>query len=394
MKDNRTGFEKFMVWFGLGALMFGTYCGANMASGAYAANYMVTKGGGHMWLLIGMFVVLMAFFCGAALDFIRVYNTRDYNSFYMSLWGLRDEDGNLKGNAGLRMIVTVFYDFYSTVIGVVTVAATMSLFASLLNSLWGIPTLIGSIISLLLFAVLSMYGAAFLRRFNTAMTIALAVSLVAILALVIGLKGDVLAERLGSLSIGSDWGTRTVKEHYWFVFLYCGICCSWGGPLSNYCDRIKTKSDAWCSGVFIGVMIGLVFLLTSLIVLPYMPDVATENAPILAICTNYLPKIMTAIYWAVVMFSVVSTGPTFIFNTSNRFIKVWKNDNVPQRMKLFIIAMAFLLLCLLLSFVGLIAICQVWYKWLGTLGIYFMGIPIIYSLYRVWKKDQAAKAAK
>ena len=32
MKDTRTGFEKFMVWFGLGALMFGTYCGANMAS--------------------------------------------------------------------------------------------------------------------------------------------------------------------------------------------------------------------------------------------------------------------------------------------------------------------------------------------------------------------------
>ena len=59
-------------------------------------------------------------------------------------------------------------------------------------------------------------------------------------------------------------------------------------------------------------------------------------------------------------------------------------------MKLFIIAMAFLLLCLLLSFVGLIAICQVWYKWLGTLGIYFMGIPIIYSLYRVWKKDKEA----
>ena len=195
MKDNRTGFEKFMVWFGLGALMFGTYCGANMASGAYAANYMVTKGGGHMWLLIGMFVVLMAFFCGAALDFIRVYNTRDYNSFYLALWGLRDENGNEKGNSFFRMLVTVFYDFYSTVIGVVTVAATMSLFASLMNSLWGVPTLFGSLISLLLFAVLSMYGAAFLRRFNTAMTISLAVCLVAILALVIGLKGDVMAEQ-------------------------------------------------------------------------------------------------------------------------------------------------------------------------------------------------------
>lgn len=40
--------ESFKTWFGLGALMFGTYCGANMASGVYATTYMVTFGGGWM----------------------------------------------------------------------------------------------------------------------------------------------------------------------------------------------------------------------------------------------------------------------------------------------------------------------------------------------------------
>ena len=35
-KKKRSFWESFKIWFGLGALMFGTYCGANMASGVYA----------------------------------------------------------------------------------------------------------------------------------------------------------------------------------------------------------------------------------------------------------------------------------------------------------------------------------------------------------------------
>ena len=42
----KSGFAKtFSIWFGIGALMFGTYCGANMASGVYASAYIVTLGG-------------------------------------------------------------------------------------------------------------------------------------------------------------------------------------------------------------------------------------------------------------------------------------------------------------------------------------------------------------
>ena len=45
-QKEKTGFAKtFSIWFGLGALMFGTFCGANMASGVYASTYIVTLGG-------------------------------------------------------------------------------------------------------------------------------------------------------------------------------------------------------------------------------------------------------------------------------------------------------------------------------------------------------------
>mgnify|MGYP000814316788 CR=1 FL=1 len=46
-QKEKSGFAKtFAIWFGLGALMFGTFCGANMASGVYASTYIVTLGGG------------------------------------------------------------------------------------------------------------------------------------------------------------------------------------------------------------------------------------------------------------------------------------------------------------------------------------------------------------
>ena len=103
---------------------------------------------------------------------------------------------------------------------------------------------------------------------------------------------------------------------------------------------------------------------------------------------------MTAVYWVAVMLSVVSTGPTFIFNTSNRFVKIWKTEKVPHRAKLFVIALAFLLLCLALSKIGLIAICQKGYTALGNVAIFAIAAPLLVSIVRVHNKDKAEAAKK
>lgn len=52
------------------------------------------------------------------------------------------------------------------------------------------------------FAVLSVYGGAFLRKFNSVMTVALTASLVAILVAVCAIRGDVLAGLLGNFKVG------------------------------------------------------------------------------------------------------------------------------------------------------------------------------------------------
>lgn len=391
MENKKSSFwETFKIWFGLGALMFGTYCGANMASGVYATTYMVPLGGGWMWICLGIFIVFMSFFCAVALDFIRAYKVSDYNSYYLALWGADKPDTP----PVFKTIVSIFFDIYTTLMGIVTVAATIALFSSLMESLFNVPVSVGSIIAVVMFTLLSMYGAAFLRRFNTIMTISLIVSLSAILIFVFSMRGDVLAERIFDFQGGMEWTGSTVASHFGLLISYCFISASWGGSLSNYSEKIRTKKDAIGSGLLIGFMVALLFLATSLIVLPYLPEAFTAT-PILGICQNYMPVAMTAVYWLAVMLSVVSTGPTFIFNTSNRFVKLWKTEKVPHRVKLLVIALAFLLLCLALSKVGLIAICQKGYTALGNVAIFAIAIPLFISIYRVHKKDKAdAETAK
>lgn len=148
----KSGFAKtFSIWFGMGALMFGTYCGASMASGVYATTYIVPLGGGWAlaWLL--MFFVFMTFFCAIGLDFVRAYKVRNYNEYYLALYGVHKPGANrwIKGG------VTIFFDIFTVMKGLVNVAATVALFAELMHSLLGVPMLIASIIGILLFAVLT-----------------------------------------------------------------------------------------------------------------------------------------------------------------------------------------------------------------------------------------------
>lgn len=265
-KKKRSFWESFKIWFGLGALMFGTYCGANMASGVYATTYMVTFGGGWMWVCLAIFIAFMAFFCAVSLNFIRAYKVDNYNSYYLALWGA-DKPGT---NPVVKVIVSIFFDVYTTLMGVVTVAATIALFANLMESLFNIPIGVGSIIAVVMFTLLSMYGAAFLRKFNTVMTISLIAALAAILIFVIAMRGDVLAQRMFDFEGGMNWSGKTLASHFGMLVSYC-LPPPAGVVSSNYAENIHTKKDAIGSGILIGVMVASLFFVTSLIVLPFLP---------------------------------------------------------------------------------------------------------------------------
>lgn len=388
-KKEKSGFAKtFSIWFGLGALMFGTYCGANMAAGTYASTYIVTLGGGWAIVWLAMFCAFMSFFCAVGLEFVRVYKVNNYNEYYLALYGVDKP----QSNPLIRAIVTVFFDIFTTLKGLVNVAATVALFSELMNSLFGVPMLVATILGIVLFAFLTMYGAAFLRKFNSAMTIALIIALVVILAAVINIRGDVLMSRIGNFQEGLDWTGTTVKAHFFLFLSYCFNTSAWGSTMSNYADQLRDRRDAIGSGVMMGVLVTLLFAITGAIVLPFMPEVIS-GTPILMICQKYFSSALTAIYWVVVMLAVISTAPSFTFNFSNRWAKVWKSEKVSHKVKFFVLSFGFLLACGLLSSVGLITLVKKGYTALGNIALFTIIIPIFISIPRMIRQDKANKAA-
>lgn len=375
----------FMRLFSLGALMFGTYCGGAMASGTYATGYMATFGGGWMFVFLAIFFVFMTFFCATALDFAHTYQTKDYNEFALALYGVEKPNSNKI----IRAIVTIYFDVFNILMGGITAAATVALFGELFYQLFGIPVLVASIGAVLLFAFLTIYGAAFLRKFNTAMTIALVASLLIMLIAVMMIRGDVLMERLGNFSIGLDWSKTDLKAHIYMLIAYSFTCANWGSTLTNHTDAVKNRKECWGTGILIGLLVCVLFFVTSCIVLPFLPE-QMNATPILSICKAYLSPVLTIIYWVVVLISVISTGPTFAYNIGNRFTKVWKTEKITYQVKFFIIALLFLILCYLLSMLGLMKIAQQGYSLMGKLAIPGMALPLVISIFRVTKKRQSA----
>lgn len=387
--DNRSLGSRVAAWFGLGALVFGSFCGANMASGVYASQYIVTKGGGWALAWLAMFCVAMSFFCAVSLNFIRAYKPTNFNSYYLALWGQHKPDAN----PITKTAVTVFFDIYTVFNGIITTSATIALFATLLNSLFNISVFASSVIGTVIFAVIVMMGPGFLRKFNSVITVVLLISIIIILVSVVSIRGDILAERIGNFQIGADWGDDSVSDHFFMFLTYCMTTSGWGPTLSNHSSQVKTQTDAIASGILCGVLGVSLFAMTGAIVLPFMPEALSESAPILTICQTYFGKALVAVYWITAMFAVISTAPNHPFNVSNRFCGLWKSEKVPLNIKRFIIAVVFLIVCQVVSNVGLIAIVRKGYTSLGKVATFAIVLPMLVSIYRVYKKDKAEKAA-
>lgn len=368
--------------------MFGTQVGGSMAAGTYAVGYFAPFGGGWLLVLAAIYFCFRSAFAIHALEFTRLFKTDNYSAYYLELYGLNGD----RANPVLKKAVMWVFDIYTTVAGVVVVAATINLFGSLTSSI-GINPYLGRLIAVGLFAFLSIYGAAFLRKFNTAMTISLVVSMLVIFGAVLSVRGDVFLERIGNFAIGADWTGKTIGSQIRLLVSFGFASLTIGSTLCNFSERIRNTRDSVGSGLLIGLLSISAFFITSCIVLPFLPEMINDT-PILSICQKYLPPVITGLYWIVVVFSVVSTGPTYSYTTANRFAKIWKNEKLSRQMKLLIISLVFLMGCYVISGIGLLTIVQKGFSTLGTIASVIIGIPLLISLPRMMKKRREERMEK
>ena len=245
---------------------------------------------------------------------------------------------------------------------------------------------------MVLFSFLTRYGAAFLRKFDSALTVALIIGLSVLFFLVLKDRGGVFWSRLGNFQEGLDWTGASLGVGYWTVINFGFASTAWGSTLCSHSEKIRHKGDCYGAGISIAIALGLLFLLPSVIVLPYMPE-AINNAPILGICQQYMAPWITVVYWLIVLAALISTGPVFCFNIGKRFSKVWKTERVSEGTKYFVISLIFLMVNYFVSFMGMMNIIKFILGALGIIGGPAIGVPLVISIFRVARKERAEKAA-
>ena len=171
---------------------------------------------------------------------------------------------------------------------------------------------------------------------------------------------------------------------------YCFNVGSWGATLSSYSEKIRDQKDAVGSGIMIAIFVSVLFFATSCIVLPFLPE-QLNSTPILNICQNYLGSTLTIIYWVVIFIAVITTGPTFAFSIAARFIKLWKNSGIDRKLKVFVIALAFMIVCYFVSLMGLMKIVQILLTSTGAIGAFSIFIPLIISIFRIHRLNLAER---
>lgn len=387
--EKYTPWQRFSTWMGLAGLVFGAFCGGATASGTYATTHFAKFGGGYMLVFVLMYIVCMSLSCILGLNVVKAYNITEYKTFYLALYGLHTD----KANPALKKGVTIMFDIYTILKGIAAVAGAMALMGSLGQSMLGMDTQLAAFLSAILFAVLCVSGGAFLRKFNTVITVALLVSLLAIMGAVCSVKGDVLLSLLGNFEVGLDWSGITLGAGFYGVAAYCFNVGSWGATLSSYSERVRDGKDVIGGGITIGIVVSSLFFITSCIVLPYLPE-ELNSTPILNIVGYLGNPALLVIYWIVMLFSAVSTGPSFGFSITARFEKMWKSEKVSLKTKRLVISLIYMLLCWLISNIGLTKIVSVILGATGTISAVIIWIPLFIAVPRVNKIRKAQKAAE
>lgn len=387
-QENYTFAKRFATWIGLAGLVFGAFCGGATASGAYATTHFAKFGGGYMLVFSAMFAVIMSVACILGLNVVKAYNVTNYNQFYMALYGLQGENAN----PVLKKIVSVIFDLYTILKGIAACAGALALMGTLGKSMLGLNNMTGALIAAILFACLCVFGGSFLRRFNTAITAALLILMLVILGVVCSVKGDVLASLLTDFQTGLDWSGVTLCAGFLGVFAYCMNTGSWGATLSSYSERLRDKKDIVGSGITIGIVVTTLFVITSCIVLPYLPE-ELNSTPILNIITTFGMPVLMVMYWIIMLLSAISTGPAYGFSICARFEKIWKSEKVNIKVKRLVISGLYMLLCWFISRMGLTKIVSLILGTTGTISCFIIWIPLFIAIPRIHKLRKQQKAA-
>lgn len=348
---------------GIAAVWFGTHLGPGVASGKQVVSYYAAYGKlGIFTPVIAMAVLGIAVYF--ALEYSRVNGIQDFKSFTNKFFHPYER------------LFSTFFEICFLVTSLLAPGLCIATSAQLFEQFFGLNLWAGTVLMVLISAVLVIYGADIVKAASTGLT----VGMLAIIAVIV-----TLGIRAGGGTIAKNWENSSFTDFslisgIWVAISYAGFqstgiignCISVSEGLDSRRDSIKTA----VLGAFLNA-----FMLSSIVLVNYafQPESFDNLLPNYYVVQQLKIPALETVYVLFVVMASLSTIITFAFSLVVRFgDKEFLVKNIKkERNRNLVIVLVMLILDVGVSTFGIAKIINIGYKYLGYFSIFVVMFPFI-----------------
>ena len=375
--------NKMPLAVGVAFVAFTTQFGGGFASGAQIYSYFINYGIWGLFLpLLSQF--LLAFFFWYGLRYAFTHKTYDYRAFGDSFYG---------------KYKVLFSNLYEITYLILIATATSAAFAtggSTLNSLFGIPYWLCTLVVGVVIFIISLYGTNIVRKCASTLSVLIIIGLVVVLVPNIIVQFGTITESIGRMAAGelpvssSESGLfgaalKSAILYFAFQLPSIGLMYQHTEPLTD----VK-QVDRAALYMFLCNFIAMMLSIIGMLAIAFKPELEGASVPMLVFVQNGVGAgVLTPIISILIILGAVSTGVNMIAGIVARTVNaVERRMDESKRaqghmIRAAIAALVFTVGVWAISQVGLMAIVKKGYAYLGYAGFISVLIPFVLSMLHV-----------
>ncbi|GAB5487505.1 MAG: hypothetical protein Pars2KO_10750 [Parasphingorhabdus sp.] len=340
--------------------------GGAFGSGREVVEFMSQHGPVAGFVSIVVIAAVYAMCLFLCFELARLYRTYEYRGFYKLLLG--------RG--------WVIYEFFITLGVIVALAICASSSGAVLNSHFGLPTLIGGSMLLVLVISLNYGGRTIVERSMVFSVLALSAILMVLLVVVLSSHSAAVTQAFGSNSdlLGAvQGGFRYAITNAGFIplLLFCAIQLK---------SRRETLIAGTCAGIA-GIAPAIIFHLTFL---ADYPQVLEATLPTYSMIEQLTPALFLDIYVVVLFVMIAQTGVGVLHGAIERIdARMMESSGAPMgKVGHASVSGIALLASTALASIGLVELIAQGYKYLSIVFILIFALPLLLvGIPRILRQD-------
>lgn len=363
---------------GVAFVAFTTQFGGGFASGAQIYSYFINYGAWCLFLpIFTQFLYALFFWYGMRYAYRN--QLYDYRSFSDHFYGK------------YRVLFSNLFELtYLIMIGTAS-AAAFATGGSTLNTLFGIPYWLCTLIVGVFIALIALYGTTVVRKAAATVSVLIIVALAAVLVPNIIAQWDSITASISAMAGGtmavSSKQTGAFGPALWSAFLYFLFQLPSVSVMYQHMEPLTSEKQVNQAAVYIFITntVAMMLSIVGLLAVAFAGDLATASVPMLVLVLNGVgSSLLTPVISVLIILGAVSTGVNMVsgivtrcVNALERRISDPAKRSSGHQLRNIGFSVLFTAIAFAIAQFGLMAVVKKGYAYLGYAGLVSVFVPFV-----------------